>query len=60
MNKRTILTLLGTIGYNVVSQDCRGRFDSEGDFEPYVHEAEDGHAMPVPGTTVNWRPAPMC
>lgn len=35
-------------GYNVVSQDCRGRFDSEGLFEPYIHEAEDGRA------TVEW------
>jgi putative CocE/NonD family hydrolase len=35
-------------GYNVVSQDCRGRFDSEGDFEPYVHEADDGRA------TIEW------
>lgn len=35
-------------GYNVVSQDCRGRFDSEGEFEPYVHEAGDGQA------TIEW------
>jgi uncharacterized protein len=35
-------------GYNVVSQDCRGRFGSEGVFEPYVHEAEDGRA------TIDW------
>ena len=31
-------------GFNVVSQDVRGRFDSEDDFEPYVHEASDGEA----------------
>ena len=31
-------------GYVVVCQDCRGRFASEGDFEPYMHEAEDGRA----------------
>ena len=30
-------------GYAVVMQDCRGRFDSEGPWEPYVHEAEDGY-----------------
>ena len=30
-------------GYAVVMQDCRGRFDSEGQWEPYVHEAEDGY-----------------
>lgn len=35
-------------GYNVVSQDCRGRFDSDGEFEPYVHEAADGQA------TIEW------
>ena len=30
-------------GYAVVMQDCRGRFDSDGAWEPYVHEAEDGY-----------------
>ena len=30
-------------GYAVVMQDCRGRFDSEGPWEPYIHEAEDGY-----------------
>jgi len=30
-------------GYAVVMQDCRGRFDSEGAWEPYIHEAEDGY-----------------
>ena len=29
-------------GYAVVMQDCRGRFDSAGEFDPYVDEAEDG------------------
>lgn len=31
-------------GYHVICQDTRGRFDSEGAFEPYVHEAADGQA----------------
>jgi len=31
-------------GFNVVAQDTRGRFDSEGEFEPYVNEASDGEA----------------
>ena len=30
-------------GYAVVMQDCRGRFDSGGEWEPYVHEAPDGY-----------------
>jgi uncharacterized protein len=36
-------------GYNVVCQDVRGRFDSTGgEFEPFVHEKEDGLA------TLDW------
>jgi hypothetical protein len=35
-------------GYHVVVQDARGRFDSEGAFSPYGHEAGDGAA------TVAW------
>lgn len=31
-------------GYNVVLQDARGRFDSEGQFDPYFHERADGLA----------------
>src|SRR5262245_44129333 len=30
-------------GYAVVMQDCRGRHDSDGAWEPYVHEADDGY-----------------
>ncbi len=30
-------------GYAVVVQDCRGRFDSEGEFEPFVDEGRDGY-----------------
>lgn len=29
-------------GYVVVVQDCRGRYASDGRFEPFRHEAEDG------------------
>src|SRR5262249_42566842 len=29
-------------GFAVVTQDVRGRTDSEGEFDPFVHEAEDG------------------
>lgn len=35
-------------GYHVFVQDVRGRGDSAGRFEPYVHEATDGDA------TINW------
>ena len=35
-------------GYVVVIQDVRGRFTSEGDWYPFVHEAEDGY------DTVEW------
>ena len=30
-------------GYAVAIQDVRGRFDSEGDWDPFVHEPEDGY-----------------
>jgi putative CocE/NonD family hydrolase len=32
-----------TRGYAVVVQDCRGRFDSDGEWAPFIHEAEDGY-----------------
>jgi putative CocE/NonD family hydrolase len=35
-------------GYVVAIQDCRGRFESEGDYYIFVNEAEDGH------DTVEW------
>lgn len=35
-------------GYHVVVQDVRGRFDSDGEFVPFVNEAADGQA------TVSW------
>lgn len=35
-------------GYNVVVQDVRGRFDSQGEFEPFANEAADGLA------TIQW------
>jgi hypothetical protein len=30
-------------GYAVAIQDVRGRFDSEGEWSPFVHEAQDGY-----------------
>jgi uncharacterized protein len=35
-------------GYALVAQDCRGKYDSDGHFEPLVHEAADGQA------TLDW------
>ncbi|ASN07266.1 CocE/NonD family hydrolase [Virgibacillus necropolis] len=35
-------------GYVVIIQDVRGRFHSEGEFEPFLNEAEDGY------DTVEW------
>jgi len=37
-----------TFGYHVICQDCRGRFGSDGDYVPFLHEAEDGKA------TLDW------
>lgn len=38
-------------GYVVIIQDVRGRFESEGDFQPFINEAEDGY------DTVEWAAA---
>jgi hypothetical protein len=35
-------------GYAVAIQDCRGRFGSEGTWEPFIHEPEDGY------DTIQW------
>lgn len=35
-------------GYAFVAQDCRGRFDSSGEWDPFVHEMDDG------ADAVNW------
>jgi hypothetical protein len=42
------ITRFAERGYHVVVQDCRGRFDSGGTFEPFINEADDGLA------TVAW------
>ena len=34
---------LAAAGYVVITQDVRGRFDSEGEFYPFQHESEDGY-----------------
>lgn len=35
-------------GYVVINQDCRGRFASDGEWDPFRHEAQDGY------DTVEW------
>lgn len=42
---------LASHGYVVILQDTRGRFDSEGEFYPFRHEANDGY------DTVEWAAA---
>ncbi len=41
-------TLLAERGYIVAFNDCRGRFNSDGVFRPYIDEADDGY------DTVEW------
>lgn len=48
VNKRTLAAWLVDAGYAVVIQDVRGRYDSEGEFDPIHQEKSDG---PV---TVDW------
>jgi putative CocE/NonD family hydrolase len=43
--------VLAAAGYAVLVQDVRGRFASEGEWEPFVHEAADGY------DTVEWAAA---
>jgi uncharacterized protein len=39
---RLAAELLAQQGYSVAVQTCRGRYESEGRFEPFAHEARDG------------------
>ncbi len=41
--RRQVAEWFAARGYAVVIQDCRGRFESEGEFRKYVNEAEDGY-----------------
>lgn len=34
-------------GYAVVLQDCRGRYESEGNFRPCINETSDGFDSPA-------------
>lgn len=53
--RRVVAEFFVSRGFVVVYQDCRGRYDSEGQFKKYVHEAEDGQ------DTLEWlRAQPWC
>jgi uncharacterized protein len=41
-------------GYVVVVQDTRGRFRSEGEFYPFIHEAQDGYDTVEWAATLPW------
>lgn len=42
-SRQELAILLVREGYVVIWQDCRGRYQSEGQFTKYVNEAEDGY-----------------
>jgi putative CocE/NonD family hydrolase len=53
--KPDVATEFARAGYVYVLQDCRGRFDSEGEFAKYLHEQADGV------DTLQWiRAQPWC
>jgi putative CocE/NonD family hydrolase len=55
MNQRPFYRELAERGYVVAIQDCRGRFNSDGEFFPYRNEHRDGY------DTVEWLAAqPWC
>jgi putative CocE/NonD family hydrolase len=43
-----LLRRLAERGYHVIAQDTRGRYESEGEFDPFVYEVWDGR------TTLDW------
>jgi hypothetical protein len=43
LGQRFLYSLFAEQGYHVIVQSTRGRFKSEGHFEPFAHEAADGH-----------------
>ncbi len=47
-NSAALARELASHGYIVVEQDVRGRYDSEGEFYPFLHETADGY------DTVEW------
>ncbi|MCC2613010.1 CocE/NonD family hydrolase [Neorhizobium petrolearium] len=43
MKRHEVASYFVRAGYTVVYQDCRGRYNSEGEFSKYVSEAADGY-----------------
>lgn len=39
----TFARIMAGRGYNVIAQDARGRYGSDGTFYPFVNETDDGH-----------------
>lgn len=46
--KQLLVSQYAARGYHVILQDTRGRYDSTGEFEPYIYEPDDGKA------TIDW------
>jgi uncharacterized protein len=42
LTQRQVAEIYVSQGFAVIFQDCRGRYDSEGEFEKYVNEGADG------------------
>jgi putative CocE/NonD family hydrolase len=49
-----IANIFSTQGYVFIVQDVRGKYDSEGDYYPYVNEPNDGHDTIEWAGTQNW------
>lgn len=43
MKRHEVASYFVRAGYAVIYQDCRGRYDSEGQFSKYISEAADGY-----------------
>lgn len=54
MRRGKVAARFASAGYAVVVQDCRGRFDSEGQFTKYLGEANDGADTMAWITSQSW------
>ena len=51
---RRMANMLAPMGFAFVLQDTRGRFESEGDWHPFLYEKEDGHDAIEWAGTQDW------